>query len=394
MEKLIRFRSRDPVFLACLAVLLSWLFVTVMGVISLNHPVATVIILDPNNYLAIGNQVLDGGTPYVTVPVEHLPVSLIPIVGFSLLVQLFDVPIVVLWPVLMGLLFLATVVLWHLGGFDAEISRRFVLVSLPLLPLVLSRLEPWVVFLCVLSIALYHRRSFVLGGLGTVVAALAKGWPVILIAIPWKERRPWVAVGAATVSIGLLGVVALQPLFRQGRDFTGIHTETVVGSATLITRALLAEPLGVFTTAGAWYVSIGSWSVLLNLVPGAAIGILSLVVLRRSATQPAVLTSLGIGTIAIILVSPLLSPQFIFWITPFVAFASRKVRLIYILVGVLTLITVVFWMPKTVPWAALVLARNLLLIWLAVVWYRDPGARTGDSPRRFAHKTSLRNLPV
>lgn len=365
-----------------------------MGAISLSHPVAEVIILDPNNYLAIANQILDGGTPYLTVPVEHLPASLIPIVGISWLAQLFDVPVVVLWPVLMGMLFLATVVLWQFGGFDSSIAYRFIVVSLPLLPLVLSRLEPWVVFLSVLTIALYHRRAFVLGGLATVAATLAKGWPVILAGLPWKEYRRTISVSAVIVSLGLISLIASQPLFRQGRDFTGIHSETIVGSATLLIRGFLDEPLGLFTTAGAWYVSIGSWAVLLNLLPGAAIALFAVATVHRSTTQRDVLAALGILTTAIILASPLLSPQFVFWITPFVVFAPRKSRATYILAGVITLFTVVFWMPRTVVWAGLVLSRNLLLIWLAVTWYRDIRAGTSGSPQRKAHKTSRRNLPV
>ena len=178
--------------------------------------------------------------------------------------------------------------------------------------------------------------------------------------------------------------------FRDPRAYTGIHSETLAGSFVLVIRHLTGAALELVPSAGAAYVDVAIGVVVLN----AAVGIFFLLGgawLGWSSTNRDLVRTLGVVTAGIMLASPLLSAQFVYWLIPFaIFFANERSRLITILVGVLTLLVVVAWSPTDAWWAGLTLGRNLALVALAATWLTTV-AGAGQRP---AASTSRKNLPV
>jgi len=81
----------------------------------------------------------------------------------------------------------------------------------------------------------------------------------------------------------------------------------------------------------------------------------------------------------IILASPLFSPQFLFWLVPFVLFLMASRQRVFALVAVATLSTIVLWNPAVPGWNLLVFARNTMLVLLAVMWTLDTARPPTDS---------------
>ncbi len=76
---------------------------------------------------------------------------------------------------------------------------------------------------------------------------------------------------------------------------------------------------------------------------------------------------LGMLTLGVMLASPLLSTQFILWLTPFVVLVRKP--LLHILVGPaggLSTLLLVWWAPDSLGWATLLVARNAVLLACAV----------------------------
>jgi len=204
----------------------------------------------------------------------------------------------------------------------------------------------------------------------TVVATLAKGWPLVLLAYPWRAGRKVAAGVAAVVSLGVLGLVSMTPGFQDGRAFTGIHSETIVGNLVLVGRHLTGSATGIDMTAGAAYVDVASIAVLLNLAIGGWFLVRGAVPAMRSYPIEHLVVPLGLAVMGIVLAGPLLSTQFIIWLVPFVMFLDRPNRLLFIGIGLVSMTSIIWWDPSSAVWAATILVRNVMLIALAVLWYR------------------------
>jgi hypothetical protein len=274
----------------------------------------------------------------------------------------------------MSVFFIATSVLIdRLPGYEGR-GFRFVLAGSPLLPLALFRLEPWVVLLTVAAMSLYLGGRRIAGGTTNVAATLAKGWPIVLAVIPWNKRDRGLALGVAMSSVVMLAFIAVQEGFRSGRAFDGIHTETLVGGVVLLVRHLTGSTLGFISVAGARYIDVPGFSLLVNAIAGLAIAVVGLWFAMRRPQQT-MLESLGLMVLGILLASPLSSTQFIWWLAPFVAFSSVRVRRWYLAASVVALASVTVFVPASTLWAVEVVARNALLLGLGVVWITDT-ART------------------
>jgi len=94
----------NTVGLAMGAVLLSILATLVVLDVTLAAGRQSPIAGDPPQYDVISAAILDGAIPYLDVPVEHLPGSLIPMVAVGLLSRVTELSFETLWPFAMGIL--------------------------------------------------------------------------------------------------------------------------------------------------------------------------------------------------------------------------------------------------------------------------------------------------
>ena len=351
----------------------------------------SVLAADTYKYSDIAAAVLDGRMPYIDLPVEHLPLSVLLIVVLGQVANVLGVSLWVVWMPAMAAAFVATAQLVdrlepsNRGGF------RYVAVSLPMLPLVLFRLEPWVVLLVALALVAYAANRSVPGNLWTFVGVLAKGWPIALALIPWSNHRRRGALVLVGISGMALVAVALTHGFQASRGFEGIQSETIIGSLTLLWRSVTGAGLGIQTSAGALYVTVPGAFAAVNALPGIAILIVSVVVLRSRRLDFAGLVALsGFVVLGMLLISPLFSTQFIFWLAPFVVVLDRKPRVIYTAAATFGILSVANFDPTSLLWILEVVGKNGAILSLALVWTGHLLAldRTPES------STSRKNLPV
>ncbi len=373
---------------ACFA---AFLFSYAFAVLDTNNVLRSVLVADVNAYEQIGAEVLDGAVPYTQLAIEHLPVSFLPIAALSWVADVLGVGLVLVWVLAMAAAFIGSVVVIDSIDPNEATGRRFLFVSLPLLPLVLFRLEPWVVLLAVVSIAAYAANEQTKGAVWTVVATLSKGWPIVLVAYPWQRGRRWLAVGVTTASGVLLAIVAASDGFQRARAFDGIHSETIVGNLVLVWRHFMSIPLGLGDAAGAVYVAVPDIAVFVNAIPGIVLfGIAVYAVARHESSFRDLTLIVGLAVLGIMLMSPLFSTQFIFWLAPFAAFASTEIRRVYVVAATIGLASVTVFEPAALWWSIEVLSKNIAIVWLAVVWARMVLAFRGSQPV----STSRKNLPV
>lgn len=323
---------------------------------------------DPPAYAAIATAILGGETPYIDVTVEHFPGALVPMVIVEGLSQITDVGFEAIWPFAMGSAFVVSVAIAIGIPTGVSSGRRYLLLSLPLLPLVLFRVEPWLMVWVVASIGFAFQSSWQKSSLTAAIASLTKGWPIVLLALPFRSGHRRIAISTGLATAIILIIVSVLPGFREGRAFEGIHTETFVGGVLLGYRGLAAEGLQLVGAAGAMYAKAGIWAIVLNIIVGLPFILLGIRALADRTDPEALTIAIGLVVLGIILSSPLFSAQFLFWLVPFVMFLRPGPRLTYLLASALTLATAIWWEPAELAWSILVLGRNGLLLALAIVW--------------------------
>lgn len=384
-------RRRRLVITAVVAGMAAFMVSYMFAVADLNDMLRTGLVSDVNTYRDLAEAMLGGALPYIDFPFEHLPSMLIPIVGLGWLSSISGVSLMLIWPLTMTGVFAVTAVLVDRIDPERPSGFTFIAISVPLLPLSLFRLEPWVVVFAVGAMAAFLAGRTVLGVVATVFGSLAKGWPIVVSVLPWKMGDR-VASSLAVFGSGLgLAVVVAHEGFRAGRDFDGIHTETLVGSIVVLGRHFSGSALGTFSAAGARYVAVPSWTLAVNAIPGVVVLALAIVVLRRPLTPRSTVSLIGFVVLGIVLVSPLFSTQFLVWIAPFVAALSLTNRRLYVIASALAVASVAVFAPTSLLWSIEVLASNLVVLALAVSWGREFIA---DGRYGRPASTSLRNLPV
>ncbi len=370
--------ARRPVAVAVLGGSVGLLVALALVMVSVDWPRPSPIAGDPTLYGRIAADVLAGGIPYVDVTVEHLPVLLIPIVGVGILAEATSIDYAALWPVVTITAVAATAALAGRVRFSEAYQRRFVAAMLPMLPLVVFRLEVYVVFIAVGAVAALSASRYRVASVWTLAGILAKGWPITLTGVPFRRGHRALALGtAAAGAVILLGVAAL-PGFQQGRSFAGIHSETIVGNLLLAYRHLTGSELDLVAAAGATYVAAPGVLVAVNALIGVAVVLIALRHLLRSASTVRLVSVAGLATAGIILTSPLFSAQFTFWLVPFVVLTGARTRTSYLVAAALSTMVAAFWNPSEAWWTVEVLVRNVAFVVLVVLWIRDLGAHIVD----------------
>ncbi len=373
-------RRRLLVLWGLTACLFAFVVSYVFGLLDVNDVLRTGLVSDIRSYESIAGSLLDGQLPYRDFVFEHLPLALIPIGILGAIADATGASLWLVWPIAMTPVFILTALWVDRLDPDDPPGFRFIAVSLPLLPLVLFRLEPWIEIFAVAAVVAFVAGHNLRGGVLTMLGALGKGWPVVIAALPWKFGKRREAVTVALLTVTLLGIVAIQDGFRSGRTFNGIHTETVMGSVVLLVRHIGGSALDTASAAGALYVDVAQVLVLLNALPGlalVAIGLYALVGREESTAVSAV----GLIVLGIVLASPLSSTQFIFWIAPFVALLGVTQRRIYVVAGVFALASIAVFEPDTLLWTVEVVLRNAALVGLGIVWARSLLSGPGDVSR-------------
>ena len=362
---------RRPVIVVALSGFISLVAAGGLIVISADWVTPTPIAGDPTLYADIAADILAGSIPYVDVAVEHLPMLLIPILFVGILADATSLAYAALWPIVTIGVVAATVAVAGRVGLIENYQRLFVLAVLPMLPLIIFRLEIYVVFAAVAAVAAFGASRYRSGSVWTLVGILSKGWPITLIGVPLRKGHRTLALGSAGIGSLLLIAVAMLPGFQEGRSFGGIHSETIVGNLILVFRHLSGSDPGLVRAAGAIYVEAPASAVVLNASIAVPVLVIAAVYLFRSSDTVRLVSIAGLMTAGVILMSPLFSAQFTFWLVPFVVLTTSRTRTTYLVAAALSTMVAAFWDPAEAWWAAEVLVRNVAFIALVVLWAID-----------------------
>ena len=264
------------------------------------------------------------GQPYRDFAVEYPPVMVaaIDVIDGG---SFRSTTVRLMWSQLVVDLAIAAAVAWAWGR---RAGIAYLVLGLPFLlyPFIYLRLDLLSVFLAVLGIGLVRRRHQYAGGATLAIACFAKLWPVVLVPV-LIVRRAWRAL-AAFVAVGVAGTAAwiawgidgpVQVLTFRGAK--GWEFESTVG-------ALVRSAGGVtpHIERGAWRVGEVTSLVSGLLVLALLAGLTAAWVLASRAKPRGTDVLDGLAPMAAITVflvlSPLLSPQFLVWVLPFAAIAA------------------------------------------------------------------------
>ncbi len=289
------------------------------------------------------------------------------------------------------------------GALAAGWGRRAAITWLALLlPLlwdgwVLARIDLLSVALAVGGLALVRRRAETAGGIALVASALAKVWSVALLpglVVEGQRRATRAAVVSAVVAggawllVGGVGGVTDVVFFGGSR---GWQVESTVGALTYVVTGgpLRAE-------GGAWRIGTEpSWA-------GTVLGVATLVTIAAAwilaarrpgplAPDRARLAAVG----AVMVLAPVLSPQYLVWLLPFAAVLHAD-RLVVALAAAASVLTAAVahayddFVAGSPWWEWTAVARNAVLLALVAVAFvglvRPRPASVTDAPTGRWHR--------
>ena len=335
-------------------------------------------------------QIVDSpGTAYVDFDVEYPPGT---VVLIEVLAQgnVVDTTRVLIVSSLLVDLAIAAILI---KKWNQRAGLTYLWLGLPLLAAGLLRFEPDVGLPATVAAAALleptQRRepagkaATAVFALATVAGAMIKVWPIFLIpaALGVRQRRPAAAAATLGLAVGLVwirfsGFDAISQVTTL-RGATGWHLESIPGSlAALLTNS------DSFLEADAFRIgSLNSSLVTAGRVT-AVLLVLTLTTLswrRERSSSGADLSLVMLAAVSTMLITaPLLSPQFLLWLTPWAAMllAERNrplVILTALAVGITGLVLVSFGPPNLdhPAAAAALLLRDALLIAIVVLTVRD-----------------------
>jgi hypothetical protein len=276
-------------------------------------------------------------------------------------------------------------------GWGRRPTATYLVLALPLLPMLALRFELVAVAFAAWSFALLVRRRPALAGGALGIAVMTKLWPVVIAPVfaLRRERRAVAIAALVCIGVGVWWYLAGGPKgpfqVLTVRGTRGWHVESVVGSV------LWAFGVGTpFREADA--MRIGNVSPVARIALAVLLLALQVWIWRRTASDRR--DAMGAPTLAAVaavgVCAPVLSPQAAAWLLPFAALAfegdhdERHTAGVATVAIVLTGVVAIVWSDHAsapATWVAwLVLARNLVWIDIVVSWLRVPVVR--EAPRR------------
>ena len=378
---------------------------------------ASLATIDPNPDFRRYYEIASGvGRPYVDYPVEH------PIGTFALFKVLarggadgaaFAARLVTVNVAADAIIVVA--IAWVFGPLAA---LAYALIALPLLGLALNRVDLLSTACATIAVAAWDRERPSAAALAIAAGTAFKLWPLlfaVLLCVPPAGRmRPRVRLAplatlfAAALAIGgvwwlIAGATGPYAVvtFRRAH---GWQIESLAGAVIHLAHVQPARlESGAYRTG--WMPSWLSIAMLATAAP------LSMWAVARNVARGRIGTAWLAGVATLLVLSPLLSAQYVFWLAPGAAFAwvegDRRHATIAVAVIVLT---DVFWnfygsvITADVTAVLIVVARNAVLSVLAIsAWRaasRQPGTpQTSDRhtsdpvPRRAYRLLPMRRTP-
>lgn len=343
---------------------------------------------DALDYRGLMAEVFSGRLPYVDLPFPHLPLMLIPmtvawLIGGSRDLQAYAFALAATSTVIIVSTGLVLQRIEH-GLAIKDLTVRWILLTVPLLPFLLFRNDAWVVFLALAGILLALNGRKLASVLVLGAGCLAKGWPGLWATAEWKRGNRWVAVALVVFTLASFAIL-LSPPLQAAQDPRGTHTETVAGAVTGLVRSIDGSDLGL-ERSSAVYIAGPWWLLAVNVAFGGLIAISAWRGLRTPFEPSGPWRLMGALTAALIVASPFFSTQYVAWLSPFAA-VDRRATAIMLPVNTLSLILLTSWhemFEGTVWWWGLLVCRNLLfiLVGLYLGWSSAPrGSRLGYQGR-------------
>jgi hypothetical protein len=334
---------------------------------------------DALDYRGLMIEVFSGRLPYFDVPFPHLPLMLVPmmlawLIGGSRDLQAYAFALAgVSTTIIVATGLVLRRIEFELGMTD--LTLRWILLTIPVLPFLLFRNDSWVVFLAVAGILLAAQGRKVAASVVLGAGCLAKGWPGLWAPVEWRRGNRWVA--ATLLAFTLLSfAILLSPPLQSAQDSRGMHTETVAGSVTGLVRSIEGTELQLERSA-AVYINGPGWLLLVDAAVGGLIALATLRGLRGPFDWTRSWRVMGGLTAALIVASPFFSTQYVAWLSPFAAI-DRRATAVMLPVNTISLVLLTRWhelFDGAVWWWGLLVIRNLLFVGLGLYLGWSSGSR-------------------
>jgi hypothetical protein len=277
------------------------------------------------------------------------------------------------------------------AGWGREVARRYLLVGAPLLVFIYRRSDLLAVALAAGGMLACRRGREIRGGALLGLGVLAKLWPAVLLpALVLQRRARSLAAAAVTAAAGLAGWLALggPDGIRQVvslRGAAGWELESTVGAVVWPIVGDYRFEQGANRTG-----SIPGWARL--VMAALLIAGLAAVWWRARRAQVDPVGPPALVAIAILLVlSPVLSPQYMAWLLPWAAISSldapRLARAAAVPVVLTGAILAAWYLDVHLGRPAnqtLMILRNVSLLALPILWF--VGEVGGRRPERDRHR--------
>ncbi|MGZ8631778.1 MAG: glycosyltransferase 87 family protein [Actinomycetota bacterium] len=211
-------------------------------------------------------------------------------------------------------------------GWGRDAAQRYLWLGSPLLIFIYRRADLVTVALAAGAILLARRGRQGTSGLALATAVLTRLWPAVLVPILVIDRRAraiWVFTVAA--SAGLIAWVAFGGLgaVRQVSSFRGATGWELESSVGVVVWALTDQHR--FESGANRTGTVPGWAGLLMLLLLLALTTCIWLRARRLDSDPAGLAALA-AVAGLLVLSPLLSPQYVSWLLPWAAIAGATGR--------------------------------------------------------------------
>lgn len=335
---------------------------------------------DPRLFNIRADALLEGQWPYFQAEFEHLPIMIPYILGGRLLTSVMPGGSPALAYCLIGLVLLAVTSLI----VPQDKLLRWMMVATPMAPIALFRLDALPVAVCMAALAGFlGKASDREVSLWSIIGGLAKGWPIVTAPLLWRRGSRRSATAMVTSVLGVVLVLSFTPGFQSGRDFDGVHTETLPGSWFLLRRSMANEPLELIEAAWSIYVAVPRFAVIVQVLVAMCLLAVAFVKWLQPLDPQGQVAIAGSVVAAVLIASPLLSSQFVFWLAPFVVLAGRtRSVVLYTAIGAVTLLLLAHWRLDEVWWSALALLRVGGIAGLSVLLALDASTVSGDGDHR------------